>query len=439
MKKILLSIVIAFLIINTTWASSITAEMIYAKAYGALFKGNTKEAIRILEKSKNYYPDCAFLYAGLGDAYLKEKNFDKAIENYYLAQTKKDSIDIYKIDFYNANLQKNMQAISASLNELFEATKTLDKPVLYENINLILNEEYTKTQILSEMYLNTQDSALNQINNIKAGGKSEQALQGYLKILSANPKDFRAANNAGVTLYELNDFELAEKYFLLGLENNPNSPIILNNLAIINLYKGDFKKMDEYLSAALKAEGNYLPAINNKAVLRIYKELSLYKTENVQTIIDIIKRDFENHYATRVLSKIYFVKGDFKSADVILEALDSSYNFKLYTQKAYSALKNNELNKALDFINKAIELYSDNSVDYEVRGRIYSEMQDYQNAILSYKTALEKEHKSANIKYFYARTLYASGQKTLATTLMKEFVSAKKGNSQSSNLKLFFE
>ena len=424
---------------SSSLANSITAEMIYAKAYGALFKGNTKEAIRILEKSKSYYPDCAFLYAGLGDAYLKEKNYSKAIENYHLAQTKKDAIDIYKIDFYNANLQKNMQEISFSLNELFEATKTFDKPVLYQNINFILNEEYTKTQILSELYLNTQDSYLNQVNEIKASGKNEQALQGYLQLLAINPKNFMAANNAGVTLYELNDFELAEKYLLLGLENAPNSPIILNNLAVINLYKGDFTKMDEFITNALKAQNNYLPAINNKAILRIYKELSFYKSENVETIINIIQKDFENNYATRILSKIYFVKGDFKSASKILEAIESSYNFKLYTQKAYTSLKNNEQNQGLAFINKAIELYSDNSIDYEIKARIYNSMKDYQSAIENYKIALKKENKSANLKYHYARTLYNCGQKTEATNMMKEFITTKKGNSQSSNIKLFFE
>ena len=216
-------------------------------------------------------------------------------------------------------------------------------------------------------------------------------------------------------------------------------PIILNNLAVINLYKGDFTKMDEFITNALKAQNNYLPAINNKAILRIYKELSFYKSENVETIINIIQKDFENNYATRILSKIYFVKGDFKSASKILEARESSYNFKLYTQKAYTSLKNNEPNQGLAFINKAIELYSDNSIDYEIKARIYNSMKDYQSAIENYKIALKKENKSANLKYHYARTLYNCGQKIEATNMMKEFITTKKGNSQSSNIKLFFE
>ena len=40
--------------INNSFAIE-TAETIYAKAYGALYKGNKSEAVRLLEKGQKYY------------------------------------------------------------------------------------------------------------------------------------------------------------------------------------------------------------------------------------------------------------------------------------------------------------------------------------------------------------------------------------------------
>ena len=155
MKNFLYALLISFLLIQQAFCSVETAETLYAKAYGAIYKNNTKEAIRIFEKGQEYFPDCAFLYAGMADAYLREGNFDKALEFYIIAQRKKSALDIYKIDFYNAYLQKNMQDISNALNQLISATKISDNPSILRNINLIMNENYEQTTLITELYLNT--------------------------------------------------------------------------------------------------------------------------------------------------------------------------------------------------------------------------------------------------------------------------------------------
>ena len=362
MKKFFTAFVLSFLFASNSFAEIETAETIYAKAYGALYKNNIKEATKLFERGQEFYPDCAFLYAGMGDIYLKEGNFDKALDYYTIAQRKKYALDVYKIDFYNAYLQKNMEEISNGLNQLISATKNSDNPILYKNIKYIMNENYEKTKLVTELYLNTQDEDLNKVNNYKIAGKKETALRGYLKLLNQNPQNFQAANNAGVTLFELKDYQLAEKYLKQGLEHNPNSPIILNNLAIVDLYQKEYKEMENNFAAALKAKSDYLPAINNKAIAYIHKGLEFYQPENIDSILDIIKKNNEDYFATRTLAKIYFIKGDFKSSFNILKPLNSTYNFKLYTQKAYSAYKANNTEEALNLINKAISLYSDNSI-----------------------------------------------------------------------------
>ena len=316
-----------------------TAESLYAKAYGNIYKNDTRAAIRIFEKALVTYPDCDFLYAGMGDAYLKSGNYVKALDCYTNAQRKKYATENYKIDFYNANLQKTMSDVNNAINVLFPLTKNTESSVVYKNIFNLLNENYTNLSLILDSYQNTTDENLNSINNIKNSGNKEDAVKKYLQLLSSNPKDFKSANNLGVTLFELKDYQLAEKYLKIALENNKESSLILNNLAVTELYLHNYKDMDFYFSEALKYNADNVAATNNQVIAQIKKDLDGYQAQNANVLLDIIKKDNENYYASRTLAKIYFVKGDFKSANNILQPLNSSYNFKLYTQKAYTAYK----------------------------------------------------------------------------------------------------
>ena len=415
-----------------------TAEAIYAKAYAQIYRGNEKAAISTFAKGINYYPECSFLYAGMGDAYRKEGSLSKALEYYTQAQQKKYAIDNYKIDFYSTMLQKNMTDITQALNNLIAATKDFDNPVLFKNINLIMNERYMQTSFVTEMYLNTTDENLNKINALKTAGQTENAIKSYIALLNSNPKNFQAANNAGATLIEQKDYALAQKYLEMALSVNSNSAIIYNNLAVLNYYQGKYTDMENNFSKSLKINSAYFPALNNAQIAKIKSSVDYYKTENIGSIIDIMKKDFENQYAARTLAKIYYYKGDFKNANSILEPLNSNYNFRLYTQKAIVAFKAQEYSSALNYINKAINLYSENNSDYIIRGRIYNAIGRYADAKADFQKVISKTS-NPDIYYYYARTLYKSGDLTGATSAMKNFISLKKGNSNSQNLKILFE
>ncbi len=435
MKRFFYSILISMLLVFSVKASTETAETIYAKAYGNLYKGNTHEAIRILDKAISTYPDCAFLYAGMGDAYLKEGNFDKAINYYTIAQRQKYAIDIYKIDFYNATLQKNMKDIQVAVDTLISTTKISDNPTLFLNIKHILNENYAKTTLITDIYYNSEDEELTRINNLRLAGNKEEALKGYLKLLSANPKNFQAANNAGVTFFDLKDYQLAEKYLKTALDINKEAPLILNNLAIVNLYQKNYNDMENNFNEALKLKSDYIPAINNKVIANIHRDLDFFQAQNIDSILDIIKKDNENYYAMRTLAKIYTVKGDYDNANNILLPLNSTYNFKLYTQKAYVALKYQDYNNALLHVNKAISLYSDNSIDYLLRARILTALARYGEAQADFQKALEKNRKNVTVYYYQARMFNKYGNTETANTFLKKYFESKKGNTQSANLR----
>ena len=416
-----------------------TAESLYAKAYGNIYKNDTRAAIRIFEKALVTYPDCAFLYAGMGDAYLKSGNYVKALDCYTNAQRKKYATENYKIDFYNANLQKTMSDVNNAINVLFPLTKNTESSVVYKNIFNLLNENYTNLSLILDSYQNTTDENLNSINNIKNSGNKEDAVKKYLQLLSSNPKDFKSANNLGVTLFELKDYQLAEKYLKIALENNKESSLILNNLAVTELYLHNYKDMDFYFSEALKYNADNVAATNNQVIAQIKKDLDGYQAQNANVLLDIIKKDNENYYASRTLAKIYFVKGDFKSANNILQPLNSSYNFKLYTQKAYTAYKSYNLNDALSYINKAISLYSDNGIYYVIKGRILAESGNYSEAKNNFDKALSKDKKNIIVYYYLAQMFNKAGDNVSAQNSLRQFVTLKKGNSESSNLTLLLK
>lgn len=439
MKRFIFSIFISFFIFTNIAAALETAETIYAKAYGALHKGNKGEAMRLFEKGQKYYPDCAFLFAGMGDVYLSEKKFDKAMEFYTLAQRKKYALDIYKIDFYNAHLQNTMVQISDALTVLFSATKNSENPILYKNIKYILNEEYSKVMIATEVYQNTDNLQLNYANQLRKAENREEAVKEYLKILNINPKDFRAANNLGVTFLELKDYQLAEKYLQEALGNNQNSALILNNLAIVNFQQKKYEEMEKNFALALKYKNDYILAINNYAVAKIQMGLQFYQPINISSILEVINKDNENFFAVRTLAKIYFLKGDFKNADLVLEQISSPYNFKLYTQKSYVAYKNGDYEKALRLIDEAIKLYSDNGIDYLLRARIYTAMGNYAKAKENFDIASEKDLNNNKILYYKALMFYKSGDISSANNCLKQFILTEKGNENSSQNRLLLD
>ncbi|MCR4881235.1 MAG: tetratricopeptide repeat protein [bacterium] len=437
MKRFLILIAMLLLVgENAIAASAETAEAIYAKAYSQLYKNNTKSAISTFTRGIHSYPDCAFLYAGMGDAYRKEENYTKALEYYTQAQQKKNAIDNYKIDFYSTKLEKDNQNIRNAVIELFEASKDVDYQLLFKNINMIMDEKYTQTVLLTEIYQNTSNSEINRANQLKKSGQNDAALKIYLKVLSSNPQNFQAANNAGAALIDLRDYILARKYLEQADSISPNSSIILNNLALVNLYQRRYSEMEKTLEKMRKES---FVEKNNAAVINVQAAASYYQSQNIESIIDIIKSDTTNYYAARTLAEIYFIKENFDNANKILEPLESGYNFKLYMQKAYTALKTSNNSAALTYINKAITMYSDSSYEYEIRGRIYYAMGRYQEAIADFKTALAKDKKNENVYYYYARALNKAGDSVGATNMMRNFVSLKKGNPQTSFLKILFE
>ena len=83
--------------------------------------------------------------------------------------------------------------------------------------------------------------------------------------------------------------------------------------------------------------------------------------------------------------------------------------------------------------------YSDNGIDYIIRGRIYDALGRYTDAKADFQKALAKSPSNEDIYYYYAKALYKSGDSVNATAMMKNFISAKKGNPNSQNLKILFE
>ena len=63
----------------------------------------------------------------------------------------------------------------------------------------------------------------------------------------------------------------------------------------------------------------------------------------------------------------------------------------------------------------------------------------YPEARADFQKALGKTPVNADIYYYYARTMYKSGDSANATAMMKNFIAAKKGNPNTQNLKILFE
>ena len=202
---------------------ALTPEQYYAKAYGYMVKNNTGEAKKLFEKAITEYPDRGFLYAGLGDTYLKEKNYPKALDLYISAQKKDAKNPIYKINYYDALIKKVETEAETAKRDLIKSTRYGNNEIVYKNIEYIMQERFSSLEFITDIF--------GDINNIS----------------SSTEEDYKKLNNLGVQNIRQKNYIEAEKYLLKALSLSDKSPYILNNLGVANFYQKNYKKANDYL------------------------------------------------------------------------------------------------------------------------------------------------------------------------------------------------
>ena len=100
------------------------------------------------------------------------------------------------------------------------------------------------------------EKKFSEAEKLRADGNFSEAIIRFKNILKDYPKLQPALNNIANCYVQINDFELAENYYLECLKINSNIILTLNNLALLYLKNKNFKKALNVLQASLKKNLN---------------------------------------------------------------------------------------------------------------------------------------------------------------------------------------
>ena len=100
------------------------------------------------------------------------------------------------------------------------------------------------------------ENSFNQAEKLRNAGDYDGAIKLLLNILEKKENLLPVLNSAANCYFQLNKFDLAEKYYLKCLKIEPENIILLNNTSLLYLKIKNFKKALSMLELSLKKDYN---------------------------------------------------------------------------------------------------------------------------------------------------------------------------------------
>ncbi len=116
----------------------------------------------------------------------------------------------------------------------------------------------------------------------------------------------------------------------------------------------------------------------------------LKDSKGAKQIIENYYNQYQNDYATQVLSSIYMKEGDSEKALMLLEELieKAPYNSGYYLNYGYTLLNMQRYDKALDIANRLMKVSPFNASTYMLIAKIHKEKGDNEEAIANFEKTL---------------------------------------------------
>jgi tetratricopeptide (TPR) repeat protein len=190
------------------------------------------------------------------------------------------------------------------------------------------------------------------------------------------------------------------------------------------------------IDAGLKAvETNRNNYQNYVALGRAYELLVPFNKEEgyapaKKAYEEAVKLYPENPYLYVMLARLEASVGSKEGVRFQLtEALKKKQNFAdaLYLMSQLEA-SDSKIDEALSYAVEAVKNAPNDPLVYVQAGLLYYGKKDYQNAVTSLNTALEKDPNNANVAYFLALSLRDGGRPDLAKTIADELLKRNPGN-----------
>lgn len=265
-------------------------------------------------------------------------------------------------------------------NEYLERSK-----LLFQNIE---EESAKKREALNYFYLGLQ------YFNI---GDYKNSILNYTQAINLDNNNFKAYSNRGFAYYNLNELDKAISDYNEALKIKPDDFLTYNNRGMVYNRKGGHDKAIEDYNKAIEINPDFALTYNNISLAFYLKKDFDKALEYVEKAINIDSY-FSEAYST--MAMIYDEKKEYDKAmlnyNKALE-FDKKNLDGIYTNIATLYMKQENINEALEYLNKAMKINPYNVEANVNLGNIYIRLLDYDKALEYYEKA-KKYSSNINIK-----------------------------------------
>lgn len=262
----------------------------------------------------------------------------------------------------------------------------------------------------------TEKEAIQRGDIALSSGNSDLALYEYIRSLAFENGQYRdrALFNIGRIHQSRNNLALAEKAYLIAIEENPNNIKVLEQLGILYSRNGDIEQGRSYFLRAVNADQL---RFNNSDTL---------ESEDLVTVKSVVKLKVDQHspeYAFMGLG----VAADLDKQHELAQAFYKQAlsiepeSVKTLTNVGYSFYMSGDYRKAQRFVLQALDLAPDNEKALNNLALIYLAKGEINRALNVFSQHMDKSEALNNVGYF----LTLQGQPDKAIPYLQQAINTK--------------
>jgi putative PEP-CTERM system TPR-repeat lipoprotein len=364
---------------------SLKAQFNQAKIF--YLKGNYTTAQKQAEKLLVNEPDNLEIYTLLGNSLVGQRKFDSAL-NIFL-KAKKLAKDNPEITEQIVNIYRLSGKLDLALDELTSLGKQffLEPKYIEQKAEIYVQQkkyELAKHEFNLLLSLWSDDpKLLLKLGKMQQSAKLYQdAETSFKKSLAINPNNLSAKIEL-VRVYLLQkQLEKADVLAKQLLKDHPDIASLHLLAGDIEFSKNEFLKAQQYyLSALLLNNNDYFAALKLYNLART-KQIGVSTFE--ETLLSIISNQPKSYFHRNLIADFYFERNELNKAKAQYEILATVENLPK-KQFVYNNLANLYLDidlvKALNYINKAMEIESSNANFYDTKGWILCLQNNFQQGL----------------------------------------------------------
>ena len=271
------------------------------------------------------------------------------------------------------------------------------------------------------------DRSLEQAVGLHQSGRLAEAAQGYERIIALAPGHFDATHLLGVVALQQGRLEQAKRLITAALRVNPRHAVALNNLGMVHLRDGDPELACRQFELALKLHPNSVDALANLGTaLRLVGR-------SREALVPLRHAHAVNTHSAQVSNLIgacLMDIGEQQSAVKYFEAATAAEPDQAdgWGNLAIALNSVGENARARECVDKAVALSPGSSAALAARGAVEFEGGHIEDAIETYREAIELPDPSTETYCAYANALWTSGRCDEALDYLQKSVSLNGNN-----------